>query len=141
MTKSTKRLPRSTRARLLAVADLLEAHPSQWDQNEWFDNPTISVGGVTGVAGIGHHCGTTACVAGWAIALTPKSQVKSSDFVEAGAASLGIEGDLADRLFVGTFNSEKAEILCALRVIAEIPEGKRTLAAAKAAGAFERVAS
>lgn len=147
MSQSTKRLPRSTRARLLAVADLLEEHPEQWDQHTYI-GPADRYFPPKAVAGVGHQCGTAVCIAGWAVRLTPQSQLPSppEEFREwwnTGRMVLGLEEDLANRLFDAnaTQSFGRKRLLHALRVIADIPHGKRTLEAAKAAGAFKRVAS
>ncbi len=145
MSQSTKRLPRSTRARLLALADLLEAHPKQWNQSTWASPADGDRLDPVNAAGSGHVYGTQACVAGWATHLTPAAEAVKLGWDhytlwwDAGRTALGIEPDLANKLF-GTY-TRKPTLLRALRVIAEIPHGKRTLEAARAAGAFKRVAS
>lgn len=123
------RLPRTTTTRLRMVADQIERHPETWDQGS-FDGD----GRATVNSRHGHPCKTTACVAGWAVRLTPKDiplPREWDDFAEAGRVALGLENDLALRLFFGTANVDPLPEM--LRTIAAIPEGQRTDAAFRAA--------
>lgn len=47
-----------------------------------------------------NDCGTTACIAGWAVYLYPQDVKRGDDWVTAGARILGLEKDLARNLFV-----------------------------------------
>lgn len=131
-----------TTERLLAVADLVGT--GRWDQNSWVtsygrnDEDTV----LTSLRKDEELCGTTCCVAGWAVALSPPNDPTSpnippatygwwerSIWREMGAEALGLSECLADKLFdcslPNCFDDE--DIAELLREIATIPEGERTL--------------
>jgi len=125
-------LPTTTTARLLAVADAIELHPDQWDQATW-------VGGREGTndpaTWQGHgapECGTTCCAAGWGVALTPLDVELPEGWRDAGAVAYGLEQDLAKAIFAAHYSP--ASMPDVLRLIAGIPEGRRTVRAAIDAG-------
>lgn len=116
-------LPTNTTDRLLAVAQIIDEKPDQWDQG-WFDtlhdNPRDAQGRP-------EVCGTTCCVAGWAIRLTPQEQYLGEwdEWLFCGARALGLTADAASSLFYGTSNDDPVSDI--LRIIATIPEGQRSL--------------
>jgi len=125
-------LPTTTTARLRAVADLIEAHPERWDQELWTGEKKA---GPLDEVGRGGDCGTTACVAGWAVRLTPTGTIPpetEAEWEEAGRDALGLSDDLAWVLFDADFAPESMPGV--LRLIATIPEGGRTLRTAINAG-------
>jgi hypothetical protein len=131
------RLPRNPTARLRAVADIIEQHPEKHDQNSFTseDAPWYSTYEAAGSASE-VRCGTTACVAGWAVLLTPKSQTDefTDDWSDDGAKALGLDDDLASEIFYGWSNRQRRWIPDWLRALADIPTGKRTLDEAMARG-------
>jgi len=85
--------------------------------------------------GRGGDCGTTACVAGWAVRLTPAGSILPGtvdEWQEAGRDALGLSDNLAWVLFSENFAPESMPEV--LRLVAAIPEGGRTLRAAVEAG-------
>ena len=128
-------LPDNTTDRLLAVADIIEFTPERWDQGAWLIERSdfdVTVHDIPRSA-IAHgvkECGTTACVAGWAVALTPEVQMPVTavhDWEMAGAAALGLHENLAYELFDGTLSDymTHVELADVLRLMAKIPEGER----------------
>ena len=128
-------LPDNTTDRLLAVADIIEFTPERWDQGTWLierSDLDVTVHDIPKSA-IAHgvkECGTTACVAGWAVALTPDDQMPVTvlhDWDRAGAVALGLSEDFADYLFDGSLSERltSVEVADALRRLAKLPEGER----------------
>lgn len=126
-------LPTSTTDRLMAVADVIEAQPDLYHQDEWwverrsgaplFMDPTF----VYGKALEERPCRTTGCIAGWAVALSPLAR-KIRSWPEAGAEALGISPTLGQYLFSAHFEAPAAVVADMLRRIARLPEGERTIA-------------
>lgn len=124
-------LPETTTDRLLAVAQIIEEHPEKWDQGLWRGDCMVP----DQAHGLG-ECGTTACVAGWAVTLTPKHVVLRGDYYgQMGADALGIEyAPLANRLFFSGTSGQRINgwrdatphMPDILRIIATFPEGERT---------------
>jgi len=126
-------LPTTTTERLFAVADLIEAHPDRWDQELWTGGGEEA--GPLDEEGRGGDCGGgTACVAGWAVRLTPAGTLPETrdEWHDAGREVLGLSDNLAEVLFDAEFAPESMPGV--LRLIATIPEGGRTLRAAIEAG-------
>jgi len=69
---------------LRAVADQIEAHPETWDQNHFEARS---------------ECGTTYCVAGWALRLSHQ-QIPATGASRDAAPLLGITSDLAETVFL-----------------------------------------
>ncbi len=123
----------TTSERLLAVADLIEAHPERWDQQTWADTSDDTPESPTGQVGRGPECGTTACVAGWAVRLSPSELIDGElDWEGAGAVALGLSPDLAKAIFAGSY--APVSMPATLRLLAGLAE-PRTLLAAIRAGA------
>jgi len=128
-------LPTTTTERLFAVADLIEAHPDRWDQELWTGGGEEA--GPLDEEGRGGDCGGgTACVAGWAVRLTPAGTLPETrdEWHDAGREVLGLSDNLAEVLFDAEFAPESMPGV--LRLVATIPEAKggRTLRAAINAG-------
>ena len=124
-------LPDNTTDRLLAVADIIEFTPERWDQDTWFRNRELLDPLPTAVIGRGAvKCGTTACVAGWAVALS--SEVKNFwPWEYAGADALGLAYDMANDLFRSSLPLNATELADVLRRLAKLPEDERTYDGAK----------
>jgi hypothetical protein len=132
-------LPTNSTDRLLAVADIIELEPERYDQHEWWDDGIDDVGRPTRmpwhIAGQGHACNTTACIAGWGVALCdvefPINQ--ANPWEVAGASALGLHMGLATSLFeygVADRLGSNAEVADVLRRLAKLPEGERHYAEA-----------
>lgn len=122
----------TTTERLLAAADLIEQFPDRWNQRSW-------VRGEEGTDDPGEwqghgppEYGTTCCVAGFGVALTPRSVELPNGWRDAGATAYGLDDDLARAIFAGDYDPESMPDV--LRLIAEVPEGERSLRAAIDAG-------
>lgn len=92
---------KTARQRLLAVALLIDSHPSEWNQVEWAeDDEHVTPKDVSYTA----SCGAFGCAAGWAIAHTPPDQVDPfADWEDGGALAFDIHIHTADALFNGNF--------------------------------------
>lgn len=119
-------LPQTTTERLLAVADIIDLNPERWDQSCWIDTGDMAIPG--GVYGRGMECGTTACIAGWAVILTPRptDAPMGYDWYWAGAQALGLDVDFAEYLFRATLPLDHTEVADVLRRLAKLDEGERT---------------
>jgi hypothetical protein len=132
-------LPTNSTDRLLAVADIIELEPERYNQGDWWDD------GINDddrsplmpwhIAGQGHACNTTACIAGWGVALCDESLPinMANPWEIAGAWALGLHMGLATALFdYGTADrlGSNAEVADVLRRLAKIPEGERHYAEA-----------
>lgn len=126
-------LPSNSTDRLMAVADLIELHPSVYDQQVWWaqsDPPPpgeFEPGCVYGRGTSAFECATVACIAGWAVALCPRPRTVDY-WPRAGADALGITSQLAAYLFSAHFDAPVEMVADMLRRIARLPEGERTLA-------------
>ncbi len=89
--------------RLRLVADIIEAAPELHDQDEWTYDPGLSYSpDPVDLAGeVENVCGTTSCMAGWAVRLAPYDVVAEvgTDWDAAGAAMLGLNYAPAHHLF------------------------------------------
>jgi hypothetical protein len=125
-------LPETTTDRLLAVADIIDLTPERWDQAYWFliddDEPNLRE-----LIGQGHRCGSVGCIAGWAVALTPRSAANGYwlSWDVAGRHALGLHMSLAVQLFRGELPLGAADVADVLRRLAKLPESERGLAGAK----------
>lgn len=124
-------LPTSTTERLLMVADIIEAQPQRYRQDNWWSDgafglPLPDPSTVYGRA-LADDCNTYACIAGWAVALTPRPK-RVTSWQEAGARALGLAAALANFLFSAHFEAPAAMVADMLRRMADVPEGERTLA-------------
>lgn len=125
-------LPETTTERLLAVADIIELEPEKWEQSAWYFNDgegrNCDVCSPASVAGDRPPCGTTACIAGWAVVLNPQfGALLGASWHMAGAVSLGLDHELALNLFDADLTGTPAEVADLLRHIAKLPAGKRTI--------------
>jgi hypothetical protein len=125
-------LPETTTDRLLAVADIIELEPEKWEQHHHYfhDGAEMDDDNTTPfeVAGRETLCGTTACIAGWAIVLNPQWQkLAGLSWHDAGLLSLGLADELAMDLFDCELRGEPTEVADLLRHIAKLPVGHRTV--------------
>lgn len=132
-------LPTNSTDRLLAVADIIELEPERYDQHDWWDDGIEDDGLLPRmpwhIAGQGHACSTTACIAGWAVALCDESIPinMANPWEVAGASALGLGLGLATLLFeagVADRLGTHAEVADVLRRLAKLPEGERHYAEA-----------
>lgn len=128
-------MQRSTTARLLAVADIVEANDGRWRQSSWAENLDSPAN-----VNAQHTCGSYACIAGWGIALMPKrddleeSRYISTQWREGGRKAFGLDFGLSAYLFeahLGRFRymsgTERAKrVAAALRYVASFPAHQRT---------------
>lgn len=127
-------MPTTTADRLRRIADIIDTHPNQWDQGNWVGEHCTP----ETAAGTASECGTTSCIAGWAVRLAEPSDVQRlanakpswtvmGEWVWLGMNLLGLHEETALRLFY----DETAEVVDSnlLRRLADLPEGKRTLPA------------
>jgi len=89
--------------RLSKLADVIEEHPDQFDMRRWWtglvcDWEQTHAQDFAALAAA-DMCGTTACIAGWAVHLWPADVEPDDTFTTAGARILGIDPDEAYRLF------------------------------------------
>ena len=136
------KLPDNTTDRMLMVADRIEFEPEKWDQSYWIHLGISQVFSTPeSLAGSGDEtgeCGTSFCVAGWAVKLTPRDQIEqlghddagclnrgsSGAWQDAGAAALGLTYACASELFSG-FNplrTNSVSMADALRRLAKCAE-------------------
>lgn len=129
MSNRVKVLKTSTE-RLLAVADIVEANDERWEQGEWsaitnYDPTKIHER---------HTCGAYGCIAGWGVAMTPKSAPIDiyTHWREAGSIALGVDASLCADLFSGYLADDlrpdvrRRRVAKALRWLATLPEEERT---------------
>lgn len=98
--------PPTRNAELLRkVADAIEANPDHYYQGSWCENDNteeVDYTDVPFVADPKNHCGTQACVAGWAVQLTPpENRPDEIDIADAAQTLLGLTDDEAEMLFSG----------------------------------------
>lgn len=108
---------RSTRNRLLAVADLIETFPREWDQSTWagLGDGKVYDDEYTMLMEVARRrsCGSFGCAAGWGVAHTPVAELARMDPDEdgdvtweaAGCQAFGIHPETGDVLFAGGFGS------------------------------------
>jgi hypothetical protein len=130
-------LPETTTDRLLAVADLIEFQPDHYDQEVWWADTGATNPEPYRVANRSRiDCGTTACLAGWGVALSNWSELRSAAagvvhddaWTRAGAAAFGLSARFAERLFSShTHESlgDVSDVADVLRRLAKLPEDRR----------------
>lgn len=119
-------LPTTTTERLLAVATIVETRSAEWDQRYWASDGGDSAAEWVGT-GLTAECGTTFCVAGWAVRLTPPDILRfpfPSDWYSAGAHVLGLTDGTAELLFNSQCH-DPGQMATALRALAALPETRR----------------
>lgn len=100
---------------MLQVADFIESHPEQHDQKNWFvDKKGGLVKYPTTTEIPEDRCGTTACVAGWAVVL---SGIRCTYWWDGGRDVLGITQDEANFLFSCSLTTD--QVLEALKLFAK----------------------
>jgi hypothetical protein len=107
---------------LLTVADKIEFEPERFSMSSW--NSRNFIDSPLELAGQEPECGTTCCVAGWAVALTPREEVPNAGWSYTGAQLLGLNYELASLLFMET-TKEAPEMAACLRRLAKVPEERR----------------
>lgn len=112
------------------IIDVIQTWPERWDQSNfartWDDdlNPIPLEDCVINFEWDGQAevtCGTTQCVAGWAVAISDKEKFVKNvnndttglNWTEDGRDALGITGDEADWLFWNTFRAD-LNTMCAI---------------------------
>jgi hypothetical protein len=105
------------------IAEAIEEKPEMHEQNSWFDWNYIDGAKTEFVAGREVSCGTTQCIAGWAIALDGQlngfgshnvimnddttAQIGDNEFfIDRGKEILGLSLDDAYKLFMTTTTKE-----------------------------------
>lgn len=90
----------------LKIADAIEAEPGCYDQSSWYStdsdlSATLSTKTVPCLSvNQGHTCGTKACIAGWAVALTPLHDRPDYFSISLSAEQLlGLSDDQSSYLF------------------------------------------
>lgn len=89
------------------VIEHVKKYPDQHKQESYLDNPNhgYSLEDITKPRKDILECGTTACLAGWALVLSPRKKrqeivnQKFIDWTEAGSLALGIESQAGYNLF------------------------------------------
>jgi hypothetical protein len=125
----------TTGQRCALVADIIEFHPEQWDQEVW------AAGDDRSIIGTGASCNSSCCAFGWAIAATHPKALSSAArreiqvmgrYFTAGEESLGLEWDAA--YLISDTDNKREPLVAALRFLATVPEGERTAALLQRAG-------
>ena len=117
-----------TTKRLLAVAQILEERPDLHDQKTWVRDKhgSMSAGGARRLRGRPEaldSCGTTACVAGWAVAMSPRRLLSSDSIPTEASKALGLTGVGGSALF---YTMEASSVMVqVLRILAKTPAGER----------------
>jgi hypothetical protein len=132
-------LPETTTDRLLAVADIIDLTPDRYDQTFWFaigDEDVTEQGTEANppdVVGRGIKCDSVGCIAGWAVALTPRSGQNAfwRSWDVAGRHALGLSIGLAQPLFRADLPMSAEDVADVLRRLAKVSELERNLAGAK----------
>jgi len=121
----------STANRLRLVAGRIVRYPDRWDQDE-YDSAGRTINQVAGEANRENDCNTAHCVAGWAVALSPPSEVipdpgDDNAWDAVGARQLGLAHDLARYVFYSF--SPAAEAMAAfLNAFADLHPRQRNVA-------------
>lgn len=132
-----ERLPRDTTTRLRAVIEAITNEPDKFDMGYWVDGAgesghfkqsQLDIFGEprpASMAATKIDCNTTCCIAGWAVALTPKDAFphKGNCWTVYGRELLGL-GPAADSLFAAAYLQRK-QILEILQGLAEMDEHDR----------------
>lgn len=132
-------LPTTTQERLEAVADLVEFRPELYDQ-KWWDSASRLPEEVVGTAtALDARCGTTACIAGWAVRLMGQEELwqltdRNLGYIswrEAGKEALGLSDAAASVLFGMNFiednNFDHLAVADVLRRLSKVEGRIRTL--------------
>ena len=125
------KLSMSTANRLRLVADQIVRDPDRWSQDE-YDSAGRTITQVAGEANRQNDCNTAHCVAGWAVALSPPSEVipdpgDDNAWDTVGARQLGLAHDLARYVFYSF--SPAAEAMAAfLNAFADLHPRQRNVA-------------
>ncbi len=124
----------TSKARLLLVADILQNHPKRHDQSIWITGTPGGLGDLDDFLATPDPvgCNTKGCVAGWAVALTPREEVGADGWTDAMARSLELPYGVARRL-VPALNKRK-RLIKALRLLATVTPDNRTTVMLNAAG-------
>lgn len=124
-------LPQNTTNRLLAVAEIVETE-GRWNQRSWgydyayaptalYESPWKKMAGKA-------DCGSSACMAGWGVRLSPASLFDSNVQVDcwacAGLVAFGLEANLT---CIFSQDYRPTEPGTVLRILATLIEGERTL--------------
>jgi hypothetical protein len=128
------------------IADIIEENPERWNQDSWIDNETGWIDSNNSAIiynGTEYQCGTTQCVAGWAVLLNHEglsedgstdgalcfnddyviSRFSCEDWISVGARVLGLSEKDAAILFQVT-DIEYPERFDMPRVLREIADGR-----------------
>lgn len=88
------------------VIEHVEKYPEQHEQESYLDNPNryCTLEDLTKPRKDILECGTTACLTGWALVLSPRKKRQkivnqTSDWVDAGSLALGIDHLTSHNLF------------------------------------------
>jgi len=125
------KLSMSTANRLRLVADQIVRDPDRWSQDE-YDSAGRTITQVAGEANRQNDCNTAHCVAGWAVALSPPSEVipdpgDDNAWDAVGTRQLGLAHDLARYVFYSF--SPAAEAMAAfLNAVADLHPRQRNVA-------------
>lgn len=133
----------TTTERLLAIAEIIEAGDSRWDQDTWsevsdkldWDDERPEANDIN-IVSTTHSCGAYGCIAGWGVAMSPPELFATTDnildpWTTAGTEALGVSRNLADFLFEGSLGNDlQVADRCErvgrmLRYIASFNEGDR----------------
>jgi hypothetical protein len=89
--------------RLNKVADMIQAHPEHFDMSNWVvvgeDRHYGSDAAIAGSVDL-FGCGTTACIAGWAVCLWPAEVMPDENVPTAAQRILGLDDYTAMALFM-----------------------------------------
>lgn len=95
------------------IADAIEAHPEQYDQNVWvYVEEDWKDGDDRFQLLLENRCGTRACVAGWAIALGRSGRPATElvgDMEDQAASLLGLTEEEGESLFMAYWDAPSGE--------------------------------
>ena len=108
------------------LADMLEETPDRlFKMDTWFAKTNeLGLDSISPEGEIDHSCGTTGCIAGWAImtqGYTPGQFYGSTEIIEKAREILGLSSEQASRLFYD-FSLDKQDAIFALRHFAATGE-------------------
>lgn len=120
-------LSMSTSDRLRLAADIIEKEPAKFDMHHYYSKLDGRRGPeqIAGAKTI--ECGTTCCVAGWGVVLSPPSLIAGiGNWYDAGAKAFGFQdGTLAFKMFLSNFDVSSGDMAACLRALADIPVRQR----------------
>lgn len=98
----THKLPAHTAHIFRHIAYVLDNTPEHnFDMSTWIINRNFVTGTRIACELFSHNCGTTACVAGWAVALTyPKADLRGLSIHHAGSNILGLTYFESEMIFI-----------------------------------------